>query len=134
MRRAAVGLVLVIALGACSVPEARLPDGSIAWQADAFLETLPGTQPAAYVEHARAAMFQSHGPTYVEDWTDQEFIDLAALWCDASSDQRTTVMREDLAERGFEVNIGRNFVPPPPVDRILSRVAEIHERDLCPLV
>ena len=134
MRRTVIGLVMALVVGACTSPIETLPDGSIVWQADAFLDTLPEVQPAAFVEHARAAMFQSHGPTYVDDWDDQDLVELASLWCGSDASDRPTVMRDDLTSRGFEVNIGRNFVPPPPVDRILTRVAEIHERELCPLL
>ncbi len=123
-------LVLVVLLAACGPPQ-MLPDGSPTWQSDAFVDTLPADPVAAFVAHARAAVLQSHGITYVEDWADAELVRLARLWCDDGASVHSDVIGRELDRRGFDVTPGRDFVPPPPVDQLLTRVAGIHGAQLC---
>jgi len=127
---AAAAALLLTLLAACGPPE-TLPDGTPTWQSEEFAASLPATEPVAFIAYARAAEFQSHGVTYVEDWDDQRLIDLAAAWCDDGASVHSDVIGAELDRLGLDVTLGRNFVPPPPVDELLTRVAYLHEPGLC---
>lgn len=131
--RPLVPILVLFALAACGPPR-TLPDGSPSWQSDAILDTLPEEPVAAFVAHVRAAVLQTHGITYVEDWDDAELVQLARLWCDDGASVHSDIIGAELDRLGFDVTPGRNFVPPPPVDELIARVAEIHAIRLCPVL
>lgn len=130
LRRLVIALSALILLGACGPPE-TLPDGSPSWQSDAFVETLPADPVAAFVAHARAAVLQAHGITYVDDWEDGELVQLGRIWCDDGASVHSDVIGAELERRGVDVTPGRDFVPPPPIDELITRVASIHAARLC---
>ena len=123
-------LILVLTVAACAPPETR-PDGSPTWLTEEFLTTLPGSQPAAFVVHARAAVFQTQGPTYVDDWLDEDLVALAALWCADGANVHHETIGDEMERQGFDLNPGRDFLPVAPIDELITRVADIHAETLC---
>ena len=128
MRTRVVPLIaLVLVLAGCSGG----PSDPESWQSEEYRATLPAETGAAFVAHARYAVGQEVGRgTFVDLYPDNELLALAELWCDDPSPY-SSALGEELERRGVDLNPGRSFLPPPPIDLILVRVADMHQPQLC---
>lgn len=108
------------------------PNNPESWLSDEFYASLPDDVEEAYVAHVRDAVAQEHGiATFVDEYADEQIAALAALWCAGDRTRFSSAIGDELRSRGVELNPGREFLAPPPVDTIMTRVADRHQPRLC---
>lgn len=128
MRTPTLLLAAALVMGACTSG----PSDPTSWQSDEYLAALPEDPGAAFLVHVREAVGQEHGAgTWVEEMSDEELLELARLWCEAGARRSSTAIGDELAARDLDVNPGRAFLPPPPIDEVMTTVAWLHQPDLC---
>ena len=124
-------LAIALVVTACT----STPADPTSWQSDEFLAALPTDPVDAFITHVRAAVRQEHNAgTWVDDMSDSQLLDIAALWCDAGAERLSNAIEDELAARGLDVNPGREFLPPPPIDELMTAVAALHQPELCEAV
>ena len=133
MRRIAVLVTtLSIVAAACGDTASDLADGSLHWRNPEYLADLPADPRAAYPEHARLAVLQEHGPgTFLDGYDDGQILELARLWCADGSSRFSRVIGDEVRLRGANLNPSGEFMPPLPIGVALTRVADLHQPQLC---
>ena len=74
-------LVLLLIVAGCTIT----PRDPSSWLSDEYLERLPEEVEIAYVQHVRGATAQEHpGLTFVDEYSADQILELAGLWCEQS--------------------------------------------------
>lgn len=123
-------LVLFVFAAACGDRVAT--DGALGWLTDEYFATLPEDSAQAYAEHVRYAVEQEHGPeTFVPGYADEDLVALAVLWCANGAGEYSRAIGDELRSRGDEINPTSGLLPPPPIDVLMTRIADRHQPQLC---
>jgi len=123
-----VTLALLLIVAGC----ATAPTNPSSWLSDEYFERLPEGVENAYVQHVRGATAQEHpGLTFVDEYSADQILDLASLWCEQNPSRFSRVIGNELAKRDVDISPGRDFLPPPPIDRIMTQIADRHQPALC---
>jgi hypothetical protein len=130
MRRLSLMLLASLVLSACA--SSQVTEGTISWRSQEYFDRLPSNPVVAYPMHVRDAVLQEHGEeTFVSQLDDDELIEFATLWCADEPSEFSSTIGDELDERGLDISPGREFLPPPPIDELMTRIADTHQPQLC---